>query len=984
MKRFLILLVFFAQGVLAQTVLETNPTGLRWMQINSPNFRVIFPEGFDDQAQRMTSTLEKIRTAESKSMGVPPRRISIILQNQSSISNGFVSMFPRRSEFYTMPTQNYNFIGSNDWLNLLVSHEYRHIVQYQHAMRGFNRAIFYLFGGPSLAGMAHAAAPDWFWEGDAVATETAFTPSGRGRIPNFNLLFKTNLVEGREFNYHKQYLQSYKHQIPDHYVFGFNVISWLRREKNDGEIWERITRRAWNVPFIPFRFSSSVRRETGMGVSRLYRSMANDLSREWKSEIDSLSITPFTTINNRRTEAYTDYLFPQPQSDGSVIAMKEGIGDIETFVRLTSDGEQVIFTPGFMNDAGALSSARNLIVWNEFGFDPRWPVRTYSLIKAYDIANKSRLVVSDKDARLGSAALSPDGKRIATVRSDVNYKHTLLVIDYSSGRILNEFPNPDNEFFSMPRWSEDGNNLVVIRQNNEGKTFSIINVSTGSSRDVLPFSHENTGHPVFAGEWLLFNSSVSGIDNIYAIHLSTGERKQVTNARYGAYNPAPDAGKQFIYYNNQGRNGMDIVRIPFAPDQWKAFVATAPAVNPHEHLVLQEGEPDLFKDIPKGNYDVTRFRKFAHVINPFSWGLLLENDLSRIDVGVASRDLLSTTSLSAGYTYDLAEQNGLWRVGLSYQGLYPIIDLSLTQGERSVDEELTTIIVDNSNTTSVTNTFEVTWQEQNILAGVRVPLNLTRSKYSSGVDLGYGVGVTKINNFNNGLNDTRFIPARIVNNEVKSRYFLIDYLGGGTFAYHRASLRAYRFMKRSRRDIQSKWGQSLDIEYMATPFGGSFEGGVFSATGYLFFPGLVRHHSFYTYGAYQKTMIPDVPGENDYLFRNTIPLPRGINDYVVRHREMVTGSANYTLPLWYPDIALGPVLNIQRIRLNVFADAAMGRSAIFNAASNSTYVSAGGELMFDINLMRFRPQFDIGIRYTYGIDPAAVTNVELVLGNFRF
>ena len=90
--------------------------------------------------------------------------------------------------------------------------------------------IYYLFGSTGLTGMAHAAAPQWFWEGDAVATETAFTRSGRGRIPNFNLVFKTNLLEGRTFNYHKQYLRSYKHNIPDYYVLGYNMVSYLQKE----------------------------------------------------------------------------------------------------------------------------------------------------------------------------------------------------------------------------------------------------------------------------------------------------------------------------------------------------------------------------------------------------------------------------------------------------------------------------------------------------------------------------------------------------------------------------------------------------------------------------------------------------------------------------------------------------------------------------------------------------------------------------------
>src|SRR5688500_19010745 len=252
------LLIIFSQVSWGQVVLENNPTSIRWQQINTPHFRVVFPRGFNLPAQRMANTLEHIHKAEARSLGTAPRKISVILQNQSSVSNGFVSILPRRSEFYTMQPQDYNFIGTNDWLNLLATHEYRHVVQYQHATRGFNRLIYYVFGNTTLAGFSQAAVPQWFWEGDAVAAETAFTRSGRGRIPNFGLVFKTNLLEGRTFNYHKQYLRSYKHNIPDHYVLGYYMVSHLRRKTRDPAIWDKITAKAWNVPFIPFTFSNAI------------------------------------------------------------------------------------------------------------------------------------------------------------------------------------------------------------------------------------------------------------------------------------------------------------------------------------------------------------------------------------------------------------------------------------------------------------------------------------------------------------------------------------------------------------------------------------------------------------------------------------------------------------------------------------------------------------------------------------------------------
>jgi hypothetical protein len=982
MKKVLFLFFLTVHTAVGQVVLENNPTGLKWRQIRTPNFRVIFPAGFDFQAQRVASTLERIRSSESRSMGTEPRKISVVLQNQSSISNGFVSMFPRRSEFFTMPSQNYNFIGSNDWLNLLASHEYRHIVQYQQASRGFNKLLFYLFGGPTMAGMAHAAAPDWFWEGDAVATETAFTPSGRGRIPYFNLIFRTNLLEGRAFNYHKQYLRSYKHNIPNHYVLGYNLVSYLRRRTNDPDIWEKITARSWNIPFIPFAFSNAIRRETGMSVTKLYREMANDLRTEWQDEINNLVLTPYETISQRKTKAYTDYLYPQPQSDGSVIAMKDGIGEIEKFVRITHDREEVIFTPGFMNDAGLLSTGNKVIAWNEFGYDPRWQVRNYSQIKAFDWEHGLKVVVTGKKARYGSAAISPDGKQIATVRSDENYNHSLIVLSYPSGQTEIEFPNPENFFFAMPRWSSDGKKLCALKITDKGKTVTLIDPADKSQQDLFPVSHENIGHPFMAGEFLLYSSSVSGIDNLYALNISSGKKVQVTSSKYGAYNPVVSPDGKFIYYNEQTRDGFDIARVPFDPSQWKEYKSAEPLHDLYSHLVEQEGEPLLFENIPPGNYPVSNFSKLRHMINPFSWGFLVQNDLARVDVGISSQDILSTASLTAGYTFDLTERTGLWRAGLSYQGFYPIFDLGFSRGERSIDEEYGKTVITGDQVVSTMENYTITWSEQNMEAGIRLPLNLTRSKFASGLEASYSVGLTKVTDFNNGLNDSRLLPALIRDGELERVHFLIDYASEGSLLYNSASLSGYRLMKRSRRDIYSKWGQVFNLQYYGTPFGGDFEGGVLSATGFMYFPGLFRHHSLNGYVAYQETMIPEDLRINNYLFRNTIPFPRGINDYVSRHRRFLSASLNYAFPLWYPDIAIGPVLNVQRVRMNLFGDVASAESAIFQY-TNSQYISVGGELVFDINVLRFLPQLDLGVRYSYGIDPS-ITKFELLIGTFNF
>src|SRR5690606_24338460 len=100
----------------------------------------------------------------------------------------------------------------------------------------------------------------------------------------------------------------------------------------------------------------------------------------------------------------------------SLIVMKRGIGDIDQFVIVNQNGEERrIFTPGIVNDAGMLSVASGRIVWSEFGYDPRWPVKNYSVIKLHNMKSRYKKVIGGRKSRLSGAALSPDGAMVAAI-----------------------------------------------------------------------------------------------------------------------------------------------------------------------------------------------------------------------------------------------------------------------------------------------------------------------------------------------------------------------------------------------------------------------------------------------------------------------------------------------------------------------------------------------------------------------------------------
>ena len=970
----------------AQEVLENNPPSVKWYRVNTPHFKVLYPKGFEDQAQRLANTLEHIRVAEGKTMGATPRKFSVILQNQSAVSNGFVSLIPKRSEFYTMPPQDYNFGGTNDWLNQLATHEYRHMTQFERSNTGFNRVLYYLFGPATLAAMATSSVPQWYWEGDAVATETAFTHSGRGRSPNFGAVFRTNLQEGRVFNYNKQYLRSYKHNINDHYVFGYHMISYLRKRTGDPDIWSKVGKRTWDVPFIPFAFSSAIKKESGLRLPQLYREMVSDLQKTWETEQKGAQFTTGESVLERDTKAYTDYRYPQLLSDGSVVAMKSGIGDIIHFVSIKNGQERKVFIPGIVNDGGMLSTAGSTVVWTEYGYDPRWRVKNYSLIKAYDVAAKRYWVVTKK-SRYAGAAISPDGKNIVTVESDNAYKTSLLVIDSENGQVLKKFNNPDNAFYSMARWSDDGKKIVSLKTQNSNRSVVAIDYSSGNETVLIPPSKENIGHPVLSSKYLFYNSPVSGIDNIYALDLQTQKKLQVTNSKYGSYNAAISADGKTMYYHEQTKNGFDVVTSPIDPSTWREFVEKEVIEGYVHHLAEQEGRPTLFDSIPKQNFATKKYSKLSGIINPYSWGAYFNSSFTQADIGLSSQDILSTTSLKAGYLFDIYERTGAWHVGVSYQNWYPIIDVDFQWANRSLDEgDLTYLQIVPGDTVIATDNLTLDWEEMKVEVGLRLPLITTNSRYHGNFTVGNYVGYTRTQDLTNSISGS----GRIVTPQLPV-YWNRNIIDNGDLIYNHFLMSAYRLLKQSRRDINSKFGQSFFMHAYGTPYGGDYTGSQFSFYATLYFPGLFKHHSLWGYWGYQQTKMElldrSAPGaeyedNGNYFFRNEIPLPRGLS--ITRFEKFYTMSANYTMPIWYADVAMGPILNIQRLKGNAFVDYGFGSSFAGTAnARSQSYASVGGELKLDINVLRYLPQFEIGVRYSYGLEPS-VTQVEFLLGLVNF
>src|SRR6202789_1362189 len=162
-----------------------NPPSIKWKQVNTPAAKVIFPVGLDSAGLRVANIVQQMNAAIQPTIGFKQKQISIVLQNQTTVSNAYVGLAPFRSEFFLTPEQNSFSIGSLPWTEQLAIHEFRHVQQYNNFNVGVSHLMKVIFGEGGQALANDLAVPNWFFEGDAVFNETHVSDQGRGRLPYF-------------------------------------------------------------------------------------------------------------------------------------------------------------------------------------------------------------------------------------------------------------------------------------------------------------------------------------------------------------------------------------------------------------------------------------------------------------------------------------------------------------------------------------------------------------------------------------------------------------------------------------------------------------------------------------------------------------------------------------------------------------------------------------------------------------------------------
>lgn len=925
-------------------VLPQNPPGLGWRQVRTPHFQVLYPAGLDSAARRTAARLEALHGPDVATLGVSPRPIGVVLQNQTTVANAFVTFLPRHAEFFITPDQGQG-LGTVDWLDGLVVHEYRHVGQFEKARGGIGRVLGPLLGDGAL-GVAALGVPQWFFEGDAVGTETALTRSGRGRIPAFSVGLRANLLSGRLYSYQKAVNGSLRDNVPNWYVLGYFMTSYLKAHYGPN-VWSRALTQYYKFPFYPFSFSNGIRRTTGLRVEELYARTMHEMDSTWRAQ---QAAQPAPTLaqelsGQAPTRLFTPYQYPQYVTDSTVLALKSGLNNLPQLVLLGRRGrERRVFTPGLLNVPEMLSVAGGRAVWPEFRAHPRYGQRVYSELKVLDLAS-GRLRRIGTGGRWAAAALSPDGRRLIAVRTDAAYHHALVLLDADTGAELQTLPNPHNDFYQQPRFLPDGRRVVAVALSAAGKTLQVLDPTTSKTQNLLPVANVNLANPQPWGDYVLYNSPQSGVDNIYAVALASGQTFRVTSRPFGAYHAAVAPGGRTLAFHDERATGARIVEMPLDPATWTPLPTPALADNPGlypyaETMAAREpagrqvarllARPDsgtVAGGAPRAG--VSRYRPLNHAFNLFSYGLVQAPGGSSVALGLRSQDLLNTAQAFVGLSYDQTERTAAVLGALSYQALPVVLDATMQYGGRNA-----ALYIDRRRPLDSLRRDQ--WRYARLSAGLRLPLTLTRSKYLQALTL-----------------SAYYLHEQVYGYDLPVRT-LTDV--GPNQALHavQTSLGYVAQLKLSARDVAPRGGGSLLATWRTTPFATRLQARQVGVQGSVFLPGLARHHALRLRAGYQWQ------DQARYQFGAAVSFPRG--EGYTSFDRLRTASLDYSLPLAYPHLTLGRVLYVQRLRATLFGDVARGE---FIGRGFINYRNVGLDVAALFNVLRLRTPLEAGVRVVY-------------------
>ena len=859
-------------------------------------------------------------------MGSQVRKINIVLQTQTTISNAYVSLAPFRSEFYLTPSLSNFDIGSINWPEELAVHEFRHVEQFNNFRNGISKLAYYLFGEEGLLVAVNAAVPDWFFEGDAVYNETITTNQGRGRVAFFLNQYKSLWQYNKNYKWMKLRNNSMKDYVPDHYPLGYLMVNY-GREKYGLDFWSKVTHDASAFKGLFYPFQKAVKKYAGVDYKTFRQNafdfykrpaganedssgnrMLNGASQHEVNQGIDAGINNITTLN---TKYVTNYYFPYQLGGDSLLYLKSSYRKLAAFYIRDAKGEHKLRTRDISLDQ-QFSYRNGKIVYAAYKPDARWGWKNFSEIRILNVSDGRRQTLTSR-TKYFTPDISPDGNKIAAVQVLPGGESELHILSVGEGKIIQQFHSAEITLFTDPKFINDSSVVTAVRLNDGRMSLAIANIAVGSVERLTTPSYGVIGYLNVNNGIVYFTASFSGNDELYALRLSDERVYRITRTALGNY--FVNATNNKMVWSGFTAEGYQLREMNRDESKWTELsemkVKDAVVEFPVAHS--NELHDILLQQVPNRKFGVEKYKQGGHLFRFHSWRPYFEDP--DFTYSIYSDNILNTFSTELFYHYNRSDKSNGVGVNLVYGGLYPFINGGI---ENTFDQP----VVINS------TPFQINKLEARV--GLNFPFDFTNGRTIKILNVGTNY-VHQVQNF-------------------KGADSLDNHFG---YLHHYLSWSHYT--PQAVQHIYPRLGYSVSMNYRyAISLYNSYQ---FITNAFIYLPGFFPTHSIVLNGSFQQRDTTNI------IFSNSFANARGYDDYYLS--RMWRASVNYHFPIVYPDWGFGNILYFQRIRGNAFYDFEKVYSR--DKTSTQDLRSVGGEIYLDTKWWNEYP-LTFGFRISHLLD----------------
>ncbi len=600
-KTLLIIIIIFT---------STNIFSERWKTLQSKHFKVHYEEKNTYIAKKTIKYLIEINSWLTKAVKNQPQLTNVVISDSIDDANGFARVIPYNLiHIFPYPPEATSVLGYYDnWLYLLVLHEYLHIVHID--KKGNTPKIINSVFGKLMA--PNQVFPKFITEGLAVYFESLGTQRGRLNSPLYKMMFRTSILNN-DISLSELSNQSSKYPYGGMvYLYGAFFIDYIFKYDYNFSGISKFTKN-YGDKIIPYGINTALKNSNGKTFTQLYKKFIKYYRNKFKKlrlKIQKHKITKFKRIlkdkkyyipicNNIKKNKSKNILNMALADNGNLYILSGGPENISYLYQYNPENKKLKKIMKFNDSLSNFEVLDNKLYYISYKIKGN---RTEKRLSSINL-DKTNSKIEINNLRVINFKFNPANYTVALVVNNYGIENIYLY------NLKTKKLNKVTRFKTLTTIGEinfiNKNKLLFsINQNNKLWNIATLNLKTKKLTTIIKDDNFDIS-PIYTNQQIYFISDKEDdILNIYEYNLTTNQITKKTNFFTGItkiiYNKKQ---KEFYALRYQKDNGFEII-----------LIKEKDLINKKIYDSLKDKELLFLANNKKANYKKIDFSIFPEIL----------------------------------------------------------------------------------------------------------------------------------------------------------------------------------------------------------------------------------------------------------------------------------------------------------------------------------------------------------------------------------